>query len=186
MLSWFTTVEKAYIALKQQCTYIFIVGQSMGGTLALMLANKYKDIAGIILINPALSIPKYEHLIEEKTNKPYINESKPDINKKGVYEITYDKVPLSAIYELQKLMKQTRTLLPSITCPVLCFKSKEDHVVPPENSDAIIEQIASIEKKVVVLHHSFHVASMDNDKQQIVKDSHQFICQQTLSLNTIV
>lgn len=34
----------------------------MGGALTLWLANKYPEIAGIVLINAALRVPCYEYL----------------------------------------------------------------------------------------------------------------------------
>src|SRR5689334_5026232 len=47
---WFESLERGYQQLKQQCTSVFVVGQSMGGTLALWLAHRYSHIKGIILM----------------------------------------------------------------------------------------------------------------------------------------
>jgi carboxylesterase len=75
-------------------------------------------------------------------------------------------------------MESIPALLPSIHCPILGFKSAEDHVVPPENTDYIIENIGSDKKEKVVLQNSYHVASMDHDKEQIVKNCHRLVQQQ--------
>ena len=174
---WFDSLERGYEVLRQQCTSIFVMGQSMGGTLALKLAHKYRDIRGIILINPALNVPAYEYLTKE-TKTRFIDEGEPDIKAKDVYEITYQKVPIKAIRELQSLMEGIHALLPSTHCPILGFKSAEDHVVPPENTDYIIENIGSNIKKKVVLQNSYHVASMDHDKEKIMKNCHHFVQQQ--------
>lgn len=171
---WFSELEEGYLFLKEHCSVVFVMGQSMGGTLTLWLANKYSDIEGIALINPALTLPSYEKWIGKSTPK-YIEESAPDIKLKGVQEITYPKVPLKAIHQLQKLMKKTPEILPTIRTPLLAFKSSIDHVVPPENTEYIWEQIGSKEKKVVTLHNSYHVASMDHDREQIVLHTHNFI-----------
>jgi len=53
----------------------------------------------------------------------------------------------------------------------------KDHVALPEDTDYIIENIGSKIKKMVVLQNSYHVASMDNNKEQIVKDSYHFVQQ---------
>jgi carboxylesterase len=174
---WFASLVRGYKELKKRCSNIFVIGQSMGGTLSLSLAHKYPEIKGIILINPALSIPTFEYL-KEKSSPRFIEDGSPDIKAKDVFEIAYHKTPLKAIHELQKLMKITPALLPNINCPVLGFKSSEDHVVPPENTDYIIENIGSEIKKTVVLRNSYHVASMDNEKEEIVKHCHHFIQQQ--------
>ncbi len=65
--------------------------------------------------------------------------------------------------------------MPEILSPVLGFKSAEDHVVPPENTDYIIAHIGSEIKERVVLQKSYHVASLDNDKEQIIKGCHHFV-----------
>jgi carboxylesterase len=174
---WFQSLEQSYLELKQQCTNVFVVGQSMGGTLALWLARKYKDVNGVILINPALSLPALEYLKGE-TSPRFINEEKPDIKAKDVYEITYPKAPLKAIHELQTLMERTPAILSEIQSPVLGFVSAVDHVVPPKSTDFIIDHIGSDIKEKVVLQNSYHVASMDHDKDQIVKISHRFVQQQ--------
>jgi carboxylesterase len=171
---WFESLERGYEELKQHCKTIFVMGQSMGGTLALWLTEKHQDLEGIILINPALTIPTYEDLKGE-IGPRFLDEGTPDIKAKGVHETTYSKVPIKAIHELQALMEETPQKLPAINCPVLCMKSKVDHVVPPENTDYIIEHIRSEKKQSIVLKNSYHVASMDNDKDQIVNNCHDFI-----------
>lgn len=171
---WLLDLEINYKLLKETCSSIFVIGQSMGGTLALWMAKKYKDINGLVLINAALNVPNYEKWIG-KTIPKYIHESEPDIKQENVYEITYNKVPIKSINQLQLLMEKTPEFLQAITNPTVCFKSAEDHVVPPENTDFIYQHISYIHKKVITLHNSYHVASMDNDKDNIVKYTHQFI-----------
>jgi carboxylesterase len=173
-IDWFSDLEIGYKFLKEHCSTIFIIGQSMGGTLALWLANKHKDIKGLVLINAALSVPNYEQLIG-KSSPRYLVETAPDIKLKGVHEITYNKVPIQSIHELQVLMKKTPEIIPNITNSILCFKSAEDHVVPPENTDYILEHIGSVEKEAVTLNDSFHVASMDHDKDKIINRTHNYI-----------
>ncbi|WP_066303498.1 carboxylesterase [Bacillus sp. FJAT-29814] len=171
---WMSDLEAGYQYLKERCSTIFVMGQSMGGALALWLANKYPTINGVITINAALSIPDYEYLVG-KTSPRFLPEGSPDIRLKGVQEITYDKVPLRAIHEIQALMTKTPTIIPTITQPILCFKSIVDHVVPPSNTEYTVEHVSSIQKEVVTLYHSYHVASMDHDKDEIIKKAHAFI-----------
>lgn len=171
---WFAELEKGYKLLKENCSTIFVMGQSMGGTLALWLASKHKDIKGVVLINPALTLPSYEKWIGV-SNPRYLDESAPDIKAENVHEITYSKVPIQSIHQLQALMGRTPELLPLINHPLLCFKSAVDHVVPPENTDYIFDHVSSEEKEVVKLHNSYHVASMDNDRAQIVLQAHSYI-----------
>ncbi|MDQ6598703.1 alpha/beta fold hydrolase [Bacillus salipaludis] len=174
---WFESLEKGYQELKQECRDVFVLGQSMGGTLSLWLAHKYKEIKGIILVNPALTLPSFEQFRGKELPR-YVSEGNPDIKTRDAYEITYSKVPIKAIHQLQTLMDITPAILPDLHCPVLGMKSAVDHVVPPENTDYIIDHIGSTEKEMIVLPNSYHVASLDYDKDVIVEGCHRFVQQQ--------
>ncbi|MGM9945652.1 MAG: alpha/beta hydrolase [Lysinibacillus sp.] len=171
---WFSSLAEGYQTLKKRCTTVFVIGQSMGGTLSLWLAKKHPDISGLMLINAALSIPSLEHLQGQSAPR-FIAEGHPDIKDRSVYEITYDQAPLHAIHELQKLMASTPAVLKSIHCPILGIKSAIDHVVPPQNTDFILANTDSKNKQLIVLENSYHVASMDFDKITIVESCHQFV-----------
>ncbi len=171
---WFAEMEKGYLFLKERCSTVYVIGQSMGGALALWLAKKYPEIKGLALINAALKVPSYDDLIG-KTSPRYIPEGAPDIKRSGVEEITYGKVSIHSIHELQELMAKTPAILPDIQNPVLFFKSIEDHVVPAECTDYIANHIGSSQKEVVPLYNSYHVASMDYDQEKIIEKTHKYI-----------
>ncbi|UOY91998.1 alpha/beta fold hydrolase [Ectobacillus sp. JY-23] len=172
---WLNSLEDGYQLLREHCNKIFVIGQSMGGTLALHLTSKHPSIAGVILINAAMtSIPGMDAF--NSIHKPrFIEEGAPDIKDKSVFEITYAKAPIKAIHQVLGLMEDTRARLANITCPLLVFKSKEDHVVPPANSDYIMNQVQSPLKETVTLYNSYHVASMDFDKEFVAEKCCTFI-----------
>lgn len=174
---WFDELERGYQFLKEQCSTVFVIGQSMGGTLTLQLANKYPEIQGIATVNAALTLPAFDYLRNQQVPQ-YLPEGEPDIKAKGIFEITYDQTPLKAIHQLQTLMASTPRILANITTPILSIKSSVDHVVPPKNTDFIYNNVSSKIKELITLHNSYHVASMDNDKQQIVDHVHRFVQQQ--------
>lgn len=174
---WFQSLEQGYKELKKHCSKVFVVGQSMGGALSLKLAYKYPEIDGVLTINAALRVPAYEYLQQLKQPPRYIDEGKPDIKNPNVHEITYEKAPVSAIFELQKVMASIPSLLSSIHSPVLGIYSVDDHVVPPESTEYIIKHIRSSIKEKLVLENSYHVASMDYDQEKIVEAGHEFIQQ---------
>ena len=171
---WYKSLKQGYLQLKKRGKRVFVMGQSMGGTLALKLAAEYKDIEGIITINAALTLPAFEYL-RETTAPRFIKEGEPDIKAEGVHEITYEKAPIRAIHELQKLMAETPQVIGEIQVPALCIKSFTDHVVPPENTNFIYRALASKNKRLMTLPNSYHVASMDHDKELIAEQAAHFI-----------
>jgi carboxylesterase len=56
--------------------------------------------------------------------------------------------------------------LPKIACPVLIITSRQDHVVPPENSDVLAASVQGPVERVY-LDRSYHVATQDFDKAEL-------------------
>lgn len=170
---WIQNIETAYRKLKQTCTHVFAIGQSMGGTLVLDLATKV-PCDGILTINAALQVPEYN--VHRNQSAPrFIAEGAPDIKDNNTSEITYDRVPITAINQLLIIMEHTSKHLENISCPVLLFHSPEDHVVPAHCSNQIYNSVMSNSKKLISLENSYHVASLDYDKEKIVEHAYHFI-----------
>ncbi|SDJ82245.1 alpha/beta hydrolase [Sediminibacillus albus] len=174
---WIHTVETGLARLREQCTNIFVTGLSMGGTLALYLAEQYPDLDGVMPVNAAVNIPEmaenYRNL--SQTDTRFVRGIGSDIKKPGVNELAYPKTPVKAIGEIVSLTEITRKNLAEIAMPVLILSSAEDHVVSPDNSQMIYEAISSREKSMIVLENSYHVVTLDNDKEIVADNAIQFI-----------
>ncbi|MGM0896689.1 MAG: alpha/beta hydrolase [Bacillota bacterium] len=171
---WFRSVEQAYLELKQSCTSVFVIGQSMGGTLSLDLASRHPEIQGLALINPAIDIPAFE-TFRSRPADAYVTEDAPDIKKADAVEITYGQAPVHAYHQLLDYMDAVRAKLSEVRCPAVCFQSLEDHVVPPGNTDYILGNIASDRKQKYELNDSYHIASMDHEVEYIVEMAVRFV-----------
>ncbi|MFA9560006.1 alpha/beta hydrolase [Evansella sp. AB-rgal1] len=171
---WISDLEANYYALKKTCSEIYVAGQSMGGLLALVLASKIKDIAGIITINVAYEVPGYEKY-KNRVSPRFLEESAPDMKAEGVHEITYPVVPITAIKELLRLKQYTKSVIQDVECPVLLFHSTIDNVVPPACTMDVFDEVRSTHKEIIELKNSYHVASMDFDRDNIVNDADLFI-----------
>ncbi|WP_041808424.1 alpha/beta hydrolase [Evansella cellulosilytica] len=175
---WITDLEENYLELKKTCSQIFVVGQSMGGLLALIIAGRFKDIAGVITLNVAYEVPGLE-MYRNKISPRFIEESAPDIKNKNVHEITYPYIPITAINELLSVAQYTKQHIHQVECPVLLFRSSVDHVVPPESTNDAYDQLQTTQKEIITLTNSYHVASMDYDNEKIINDSVTFISKTT-------
>jgi carboxylesterase len=171
---WIASSEAGYLMLREKCSRVFVVGLSMGGTLALHLAHKYPEIRGIVLINAALFIEGLEKVAQIEEPR-FLDAIGSDIKAPGVKELAYEKTPLKSVQELIKFMAATKEKVPSTFCPALIFVSTEDHVVPPSNSHYIHDYLPTNDKRLVELHDSYHVATLDNDKELIKVETEKFI-----------
>jgi carboxylesterase len=175
---WFAVVEEALAELRGQCDEVFVMGLSMGGCLALRLAETHgPDISGLVLVNPSLApdtrlfllAPVLKHVIR---SMPAIGN---DIKKPGSAELSYDRVPTAAASTLPRLWKATARDLPNISLPVLVYRSTEDHVVGPPSMRILEAGLRPGLLTVRACPDSYHVATMDHDAQAIFTGSLQFV-----------
>jgi len=175
---WFATVEQALAELRARCDEVFVMGLSMGGCLALRLAETHgPDVRGLVLVNPSLApdtklflvAPLLKHVIK---SMPAIGN---DIKKPGRAELSYDRVPAVAAATLPRLWKATARDLPRVTQPVLVYRSTEDHVVGPPSMRVLENGLRPGLLTVRACPDSYHVATMDHDAQAIFTGSLQFV-----------
>lgn len=175
---WIRSVETALQSLRKRCSRIFMAGLSMGGTLTLYTAAMHPGvIRGAIPINGPvfLSNPDLASLAFKADAPATIPSLGSDIKKPDVFELAYDQYPVRSIRELYTLASVTRDLLPRINCPTLVFQSRDDHIVAPDNAPFIMDNLGTQEKQLSWLENSYHVATLDNDKELIATQLLQFI-----------
>jgi carboxylesterase len=171
---WIASIEEGFQWLKERCDSIFVTGLSMGGTLTLYMAEKHPEIKAIIPINAAVEISDMEGAAGLQDVR-FLDAIGSDIKKPHVKELAYEKTPVKSIGEIVQLMELVREGLENIQCPALIFVSSEDHVVPPGNSQIILDRISSKDKKLITMENSYHVATLDNDQQLIIDETLEFI-----------
>ncbi|WP_188896918.1 alpha/beta hydrolase [Microlunatus endophyticus] len=174
---WYATVERALGELTAQCRTVAVGGLSMGGALALRLAELHDDrIAGLVLVNPALHLtdarlavlPVLKHLT------PSVAGITNDIARPFSDEIGYDRTPLKALASMLELWEITIARLQRVRQPILLFRSVHDHVVDPASARILHERAqAPITERL--LQQSFHVATLDYDAEEIFTGSAEFI-----------
>jgi carboxylesterase len=175
---WYGALESAVDEVRADCERTFVAGLSMGGTLALRLAEQRgADLAGIVIVNPSLFTTRKDAKLLPMLRRivPSLPPVGNDIKKAGVTEPAYDRTPVRAAYELSKLWAVTNADLAKITQPILVLTSRDDHVVEPANSARVMTSVGSTDKQQIWLEDSFHVATLDNDLPVIVDETLTFI-----------
>ena len=171
-------VERHLALLRERCDEVFVMGLSMGGTLAIRLAEEHGDeIAGLVLVNPSLLTKRPDRFL-----LPVLRLVKgtwagiaSDIKKPGVTELAYDQLPVKAAYQLSQLWVATRADLAKVSQPLLVLRSTEDHVVEPDSARMLLDKVSSTDVREVLLEDSYHVATLDNDAPVIFENSLEFV-----------
>jgi carboxylesterase len=175
---WSAEAERAYAELAGRCRAVVLAGLSMGGTLACWLAARHPEAAGLVAVNALVQPPDPEvvsmarQMVDAgETVAPGIGS---DIADPGAHETAYPGSPLVPLLSLVDALSDLQAELPRISCPVLVLTSPQDHVVPPVNSDHLASVVAGPVERVT-LERSYHVATLDFDKDLIAERTAAFV-----------
>jgi carboxylesterase len=175
---WYAEVDRAFDELHAITDEIFVMGLSMGGCLALRLAElRGQAVSGLVLVNPSVTAETKLFLLAPvlKLVVPTLKGVASDIKKPGVTELAYDRVPVKAAATLPGLWRITQQQLGQVTQPVLVYRSPSDHVVGPANLAILRRALPASQLEVRECPDSYHVATLDNDADAIFAGSLDFV-----------
>jgi len=162
---WYASVEQTYQQLTANCQRVVIGGESTGALLALYLASKYPEAAGILCYAPALRL-----LLGHAANlllsvlAPFVisvpKAPPADDNPWQGYAVW----PLKSTIQLRNLQKSIPSLLPQIHQPILLLQGRLDPTVHPQSPQIIYDQVSSSIKEFHWLEHSTHCVILDKER----------------------
>jgi carboxylesterase len=168
---WLAEAERALGVLQRRCAEgrVVVAGLSMGGALTLALGTTHPELAGIIPINAPCVGPEglAEGLHAMLAEGVEVMDSiGGDIADPDADEASYDQTPLRPLASMLEAGDAVRARLADIRCPVLVITSRQDHVVPPTDSDVIAASVSGPVERLF-LEKSYHVATLDYDKAEV-------------------
>ena len=175
---WVAASEAALDDLTGHCRTVVICSLSFGSALALHLAaTRPEQVAGLITVNAALYhkdrrltlLPLLKFLV---ATAPGVGSDLADSAEK---ELAYEQIPLKTFASVLAFQRQVRAELPRVRQPLLCYVSRQDHVVDPGCTNYLASHVAAGDVQVVWLERSYHVATLDYDRQVIFDGSLAFI-----------
>jgi carboxylesterase len=179
---WSGAIERAYEDLRARCEKVVLCGLSMGGTLGAWLGARHQEIAGIALVNPLISAraPLWAAVTETARQSPeeLLEGIGSDIALEGVVESAYRMTPVKALVSLSEALDELEPELGKIVSPLLLFVSPNDHVVDPESAELLAQSVSG-PVRTVALERSYHVATIDHDRDLIASTTVEFALQIT-------
>jgi carboxylesterase len=175
---WYAEVDRAFDEMRAATDEIFVMGLSMGGCLALRLAElRSQAVSGLVLVNPSVTAETKLFLLAPvlKLVVPSLKGVVSDIKKPGVTELGYDRVPVKAAATLPGLWQVTTRHLDQVSQPVLVYRSSTDHIVGPANMEILRRALPADQLEVRECPDSYHVATLDNDADAIFAGSLEFV-----------
>lgn len=195
---WYGTVLNAHERLRSECDVVFAGGLSMGALLALQLAADHADsVHGATLFAPTLwldgwGIPWYARLFNLVHHKWFADlfgfaEREPygvkDARVRALVTSAMESgdssqagqlvTPGSSMLELRWLANAVRRRLDTIRQPVLLLHPRHDDRASLDNT-LYLQQRLSGRVETVVLDDSYHIITMDRQRQTVIERTAAF------------
>jgi len=197
---WYASAASGVDALLKVTSRIVVVGLSMGAMLAARLAVERKDaIAGVVLLSPAIELRRpwlrwlgtpFRALAALDAGIPGIagllaplavSKSGSDIADLAVRSTHpgYRRVPLRALLNLLRLQRVVWEAAPVLTAPAVVMHATNDHTCPIDAAHALFARLGSGEKRMVILDRSFHVITVDCERDRVLAEIEAFLAATT-------
>lgn len=193
---WMDFSNEKYTNLRSEYKDFFLGGLCLGAVISLNLAQTHKDVTGIISLSTTLfldgwaipwynflfpialhTILRYYYTFPESDCFGIKNES---VRRKIAKLIArnsdaMDNYPMSCVYELLELSKNTRKNMKKVDAPILLIHSKEDNLTSIKSSEFVFKNISSKDKEFITLNDSYHLVLYDNEKELVFSKSVEFL-----------
>lgn len=187
---WTASVEDGYNLMCGLTDRIFLVGLSMGGILSLLMATRL-NVAGVFAMSTPYCLPEdprlrfikllsvFRKFIPKNNDAPGAGwfDKQSYIDHKS-----YPLNPVRSIAELNSLMAEMRSSLPSIDVPVFLVHSKNDNYVIKDSMQMIYNQLGTKDKQMLWVEGSGHVIPREPAREQVFKAATDFINRVTDSI----
>ena len=169
---WLDAVKEAFLEMERTCTRVSVAGLSMGGCLALLLAEQMQPAAIAPISAPmgtqlplwlaTLTRPIFPTIwwkSRDGNPVPLVNE----------YDYGYPGFRNGCARHLDRLIKMARRNLHAVTCPVLVVQSHADETIIPQSAEIILNGISSEQKSVLWLDDVPHVCTITHEAETIAE-----------------
>lgn len=178
---WLFSVEQGLDRLRARADKVAVCGLSLGGLLTLEVARRRKSqVEAICCLSTALWLPPnalmFDRLIQRtplrKLALPKLAGSDiRDPELRALNKIAQGRagMPLEALHSLIEFGEYLKPRVHEITQPTLLVHARKDHTVPFACMDYLAKNLGSREIVEVPLERSFHVITLDVDREQVFR-----------------
>lgn len=181
---WTDAVTAAYDALAARCRRVAVVGQSMGGLLALHLATR-RPVAAVASLAAPLWLEGIARIVARSATRGVLRGrvrflpklGGPDVRDADERRInpSYRAFPARALGELLELMELVDAALPDVRAPLLVLHGRQDHTAPVASAHRIAARAAAGELRLRILPRSYHLIANDVERTVVAAEVGHFL-----------
>jgi carboxylesterase len=172
---WIAAVEAAYDRMAARCPRVAVVGQSLGGLLAMELACRRPDVAAVASLAAPLWLDGLAGKAARATSPGAWLAGLGRLPKLGGADVldadakradaSYRWIPTRALAELTALMPEVAAALPRLRAPLLVLHGVHDHTAPVGSAARIQALVPHAELRLY--ERSYHLLAVDVERAQV-------------------
>lgn len=175
---WIAESRETLDRLQQQYARVAIVGLSMGGAIAVILAADYPKAASLTLLSPYLTMPDFVRRVLRWPRivgwlLPYF----PGLGERSIRDPraasesrAYGAMNAKVLAELMAVADRASGLLETLELPVLMIQSRQDNRIREISGARSFAQIGSRNKKMIWISESGHVITVDHERDRVLAE----------------
>lgn len=171
---WIDSAQAQLDELKRECRQVFVAGQSMGGTMGLVLAARNPDIVAIATMAALVNLGRWAEL-QLFLGQHIFKWHYPDRNSVDLWDKdavkhlrSYNKRAMKSLIDLILLYREALREAHDIHLPALILHGNRDRTVPPANAKLIADAIGPT-ATLRYFERSGHAMTVDVDHEEIYK-----------------
>ena len=174
-MSWIEFARSELQSLRARYETVSIVGLSMGGSLATILAAEAPDVRALALLAPYLSMPT--RLRRAASTHYVLGAVIPYLRGGGERSIrdpaevarnlAYGFTTPRLVFELGRVVDRARAAAPRVTSPTLVVQSRQDNRIPPDAAERAFKLFTVPDRRLLWTEGNGHVITVDYGRQAV-------------------
>ncbi|HEX5439153.1 MAG TPA: alpha/beta fold hydrolase [Gemmatimonadaceae bacterium] len=172
---WITAARSALTAMRGRYERVGLVGLSMGGALAAVVASGDAELPALILLAPYVDAPPVIRVLARlsplvRIVTPYLSAD----DTRSIHDpvararsLAYRATPPRLLGELVRLADRARDSLPGITAPTLIMQSRQDNRIAPAVAEHALRALGARTKRLEWLEGCGHVVTVDFCRERV-------------------
>ena len=169
---WIGSAQAQLDQLRRECRQVFVAGQSMGGSLSLILASRNPDVVAVATLAALVNLGRSTEL-QIRLGRHVVRWHYPDRDHVDLWDRdavrqlrSYNRRPMSAHYDLVLLYREALKAAAAVRVPALIMHGLRDGTVPATNARLIAETIGD-SATLRYFERSGHAITVDVDKDEV-------------------
>jgi len=175
---WVDSAREELVKLRARYESVAIIGLSMGGALATILAGDGGDggdVGALVLLAPYLSMPTRLRRAAGVHRVlgvlfPFLrgggDRSIRDPNE-AARNLAYGFATPRLVFELRRVVERARAAAPTVSAPTLVVQSRQDNRIPPDAAERAFSLFRVPDRRLLWTEGNGHIITVDYGRQAV-------------------